>query len=179
MGLAGGVGVAARPNSDANGLDSREPGATFAGAPGRGRGGNGGLFWAPAFVACGRGGSGSEGWCDVKENVGYVGVEGGGLGEVGIGRGGDCGVGGSDGCLGMTDTGRGGSELKATFRVDGSCIALNTFEEMSIVDRIVNTSLRDSQERSQCPESGIVTIYDYTYSAMVPRIPDSVTTGAS
>lgn len=60
-GLAGGVGVAALPNREANGLDSRDAAAGCVAAPGRGRGGRGGLVGVEAWTACGRGGSGSEG----------------------------------------------------------------------------------------------------------------------
>lgn len=69
VGLAGGVGVAARPNNDANGFDRREgAGAMWAGvlaadkeelrAPGRG--GKGGLVGKE--LAEGRGGKGSAGF---------------------------------------------------------------------------------------------------------------------
>lgn len=59
MGLAGGVGVEARPNREANGFDSREAAAAVEGGTlGRGRGGRGGF---ENDDAAGRGGSGRDG----------------------------------------------------------------------------------------------------------------------
>lgn len=77
----------------------------------------------------------------MRANVGYVGVDGGGFGEVGIGNGGDNGVEGSEGCVGITGRGSGESEPKAVFRVDGSSIVWKDFDETSTLDRIVKTSL--------------------------------------
>lgn len=64
VGLAGGVGVGARPKREANGFDRRDPAAGWGATPGRGRGGSGGL--EGESMGCGRGGKGREGLCDVR-----------------------------------------------------------------------------------------------------------------
>lgn len=58
VGLAG--GVAARPNSEANGLDRRDAAVLAVDDPGRGRGGRGGFVGVDTL--CGLGGRGSDGW---------------------------------------------------------------------------------------------------------------------
>ena len=137
-------GVDARPKRDANGLDKREVDeAAVDWTLGRGRGGNGGFA---GLDASGRGGRGREGWCDVRPNVGYMGVDGV-LGERGNGGSGEPGKPGEGGCgdVWRTDDGRGGKASNADVRVTGSRIALNAFDDGSIDERIVNVSLRRRQ----------------------------------
>lgn len=144
VGLAGGVGVDALPKREANGLDRREPtGVPVGGILGRGRGGSGGFEPADAG---GRGGSGNDGWCEVRAYDGYVGAAAI-LGESGKGGGGDAG----DPCIedwaeGCTiGNGRGGRDKRADVRVDGSSIALNALDEVSTEERMVMTSLLQRQ----------------------------------
>jgi hypothetical protein len=79
----------------------------------------------------------------VSAYLGYVRPGGGGLGE--IGSGGDSGVVGREGWIGFAESGSGGREPKAEFRVEGSWIAWKAFEETSTVDRMVRTSLKNCQ----------------------------------
>lgn len=137
VGLAGGVDDL--PNNDAKGLESREA-AGAEPVPGRGRGGSGGLVGVE--TAWGRGGSGRDGWWEVRLYVGYEGPVGvGGFGETGKGRGEGIGEDGSEGWMGMTGWGSGGSEFRVALRVSGSRIAWNGFDVTSMVERIVRTSL--------------------------------------